>query len=763
VTLPEKPRVVELFAGVGGFRLGLERSGWRVVWANQWEPSTTSQAAFESYAAHFATGEHVNVDIEAVLDEVERGERAIPDHELLVGGFPCFAAGTLVLTAAGHVPIEQVQVGDMVLTHRGRWRPVTAVMRREADATIRLRGHGFPDIVTTDEHPFWARRRSLVWDQGMRRSVRAFDDPTWLPANRIDRSTFLSQVYPVDSLDPPVDLDRSIDFYWLVGRYLADGWRAASNGKGRVVICSSRAEADELEERIRRVYPCTRSAERTVVKFHITRRDFHGWLRDFGHGAAGKRIPGWLYQIPVGSSRALLEGYASGDGSPWQRGWRATSVSRALVLGIALLAQKAFGIVASIHEGRVPTTTFIEGREVSQRLQYQVVVPPRNRSAFLDGDYGWKLIRGTHPGDPASVYNIAVAEDESYTADGCVVHNCQDYSVARTLNQAHGLQGKKGVLWWQIHRLLSIKRPPYLFLENVDRLLKSPARQRGRDFAVMLATLADLGYEVEWRVVNAADYGFPQKRRRVFILGRRAESEPRDPNVVLYEGTLARALPVERGPTLAPDETFRIDGDPAEVTETFGARKGTTRFRNAGYMAHRRVWTLDLRSSWDGPRVTLGDILEPTSDVPDSFFIPDAELPTWSYLKGGKREKRHHKATGTPYAYVEGPIPYPDRTDGPARTVLTGEGGRTPSRFKHVIRTDDGRLRRLTPRELERLNGFPDDWTAGMSEGRRAFTMGNALVVGIVELVGRELMREVVGATESPDSLAEAEEHPIAS
>src|SRR5687767_13084208 len=94
----DPPRVLELFAGVGGFRLGLERSGWEVVWANQWEPSTQSQAAFDCYVSHFPTGEHVNEDIEVVLDEVEAGQRSLPEHELVVGGFPCFAAGTMVLT-----------------------------------------------------------------------------------------------------------------------------------------------------------------------------------------------------------------------------------------------------------------------------------------------------------------------------------------------------------------------------------------------------------------------------------------------------------------------------------------------------------------------------------------------------------------------------------------------------------------------------------------------------------------------------------------
>jgi len=322
---------------------------------------------------------------------------------------------------------------------------------------------------------------------------------------------------------------------------------------------------------------------------------------------------------------------------------------------------------------------------------------------------------------------------------------CQDYSVARTLNQALGLVGMKGVLWWEIHRLLTMKRPPYLFLENVDRLLKSPAHQRGRDFAVMLTTLANLGYEVEWRVVNAADYGFPQKRRRVLIVGRLAGEAPRDPEEVLYQGTLARALPIERGPVLtAAWDNFAVTGSPADVTESFGAKRGATPFRSAGYMSHRRVWTMDAIPAHEGSRQTLSDVLEPTKLVPESYFIRHAHLKTWEYLKGGKREQRFHKATGTPYFYAEGSIPFPDRIDWPARTILTGEGGQSPSRFKHLIETDDGRYRRLTPRELERLNGFPDDWTAtGMPDGRRAFMMGNALVVGLIERAGAELIQEV--------------------
>lgn len=320
---------------------------------------------------------------------------------------------------------------------------------------------------------------------------------------------------------------------------------------------------------------------------------------------------------------------------------------------------------------------------------------------------------------------------------------CQDYSVARTLNQAQGLQGRKGVLWWQIHRLLGMRRPPFVFLENVDRLLKSPASQRGRDFAIMLATLNDLGYEVEWRVANAADYGFPQRRRRAYIVGRRSTSIPRDADEVLQHGIIGRALPVMPGPGFGWTSTITLEGDAADITESFGARTGQSVFRNAGYAAHRQVWTADLVPAYDGPRSALGDLLEPDADVPAAYRIPKAQLDAWRYLKGAKREPREHKGSGTPYLYIEGAVPFPDPLDGPSRTILTAEGGATPSRFKHVVAAGDG-YRRLTPRELERLNGFPDDWTdTGMPEGRRAFTMGNALVVGIVDRIGAVLAREL--------------------
>ena len=310
------------------------------------------------------------------------------------------------------------------------------------------------------------------------------------------------------------------------------------------------------------------------------------------------------------------------------------------------------------------------------------------------------------------------------------------------------IEGKKGVLWWAIYRIIEAKKPEHVFLENVDRLLKSPAAQRGRDFAIILACLSDLGYLVEWRVVNAAEYGFPQRRRRVFIVAHKT-ARPRRGRALawLYEdGALARALPVWPAedvnvsiPGIA-QANFELHGHPAQFTQEFGWTNRETPFLSAGLMWDRSVWTRRVEPKFEGKQQTLGDVLIAEDEVPDEFFIPEDQMVRWKYLKGPKSEERT-AANGHRYFYSEGGIAFPDRTDAPSRTILTGEGGTSPSRFKHVVQASDGRLRRLTPFELERLNGFEPGWTDGMPDGRRAFMMGNALVVGLVGQVGAELAR----------------------
>jgi DNA (cytosine-5)-methyltransferase 1 len=324
---------------------------------------------------------------------------------------------------------------------------------------------------------------------------------------------------------------------------------------------------------------------------------------------------------------------------------------------------------------------------------------------------------------------------------------CQDYSVAKSLNSSKGLEGKKGVLWWEILRLVKQAKPKFIFLENVDRLLKSPSSQRGRDFAIMLKTLGAEGYRIEWRVVSASEYGFPQRRIRVFIVATRTSKGPGDAReYVLKSGILARALPVSSNVEL--ENKFNLHEDADVISTNFNLGAGKSPFLNAGVYLDGEVHTYKTNSAYSGKKMTLGDVVLEDADVPQEYFIPEERLPEWEYLKGAKTIERTHKASGANYNYAEGKMAYPDLLTNPSRTILTGEGGTSPSRFKHIIETNSGH-RRLTPVELERLNGFPDNWTSKGADGspisdvRRAFFMGNALVVGLIEQVGRVLAEDI--------------------
>lgn len=328
---------------------------------------------------------------------------------------------------------------------------------------------------------------------------------------------------------------------------------------------------------------------------------------------------------------------------------------------------------------------------------------------------------------------------------------CQDYSVASTLSKSGGIEGKKGVLWWQIYRILNEKgenRPNYIFFENVDRLLGSPAKQRGRDFAIILASLADLGYTVEWRVINAADYGMPQRRRRTYIVGYREDSAiyrkiESIKEWVHCDGVMAKAFPFEAKAGTASE--FDIEGSIKEVSDNFNKSKNGTAdspFGDAGIMQARHIYTVDATAVYDGTFMTLGGNLVDENLVPEDFFIPADEVKRWEYEKGAKKIERTSKE-GFKYTFSEGGMAFPDYLDRPSRTIITGEGGASASRFKHVVLTPSGRYRRLIPIELERLNMFPDNHTyhPEVSDGRRAFLMGNALVCGVVQAVGKSLYR----------------------
>jgi DNA (cytosine-5)-methyltransferase 1 len=327
---------------------------------------------------------------------------------------------------------------------------------------------------------------------------------------------------------------------------------------------------------------------------------------------------------------------------------------------------------------------------------------------------------------------------------------CQDYSVAKSLSQSQGISGKKGVLWWEIHRLIKSSKVPSILLENVDRLLGSPAKQRGRDFALMLASLNDLGYIVEWRVINAADYGYSQKRKRVFIFAYKKKSLLKkeifqSPLDWIYKKSIfAQAFPAvpANKSTLNNDSSFEIEGDLVEITDNFNLmNKNKDIFLNAGVAVDRKIKTVKLTPSYQGPYLVLKDVLLKAEKISSEFYIDEADLIKWAKLKGAKQIPRTSKS-GLNYLYSEGKMTFPDSLTKPSRTIVTGEGGKSPSRFKHVIKVKS-RYRRLVPDELEQLNGFEPGHTylPGISDTKRAFFMGNALVTSLVRDFGVVLLK----------------------
>lgn len=329
---------------------------------------------------------------------------------------------------------------------------------------------------------------------------------------------------------------------------------------------------------------------------------------------------------------------------------------------------------------------------------------------------------------------------------------CQDYSVASTLKNSHGINGKKGVLWWEIYRILQEKKdnaPKYLLLENVDRLLKSPASQRGRDFAIILSSLNALGYAVEWRVINASEYGMPQRRRRVFIFASKKDTkfynnlkENSVSDNLNKSGLFAKTFPI-KNIDINKVIIKQLSDDLVDITDNFNKETPKNNaFLETGYMIDGVYYTSRIEVDYNGEYSVLGDFLEDENTIPKEFYIDDEELKKWQYQKGSKSIERVNKTTGHKYTYSEGSMGFPDCVNKPSRTIITGEGGASASRFKHVVKIN-GKHRRLTPIELERLNMFPDNHTVGVTDTKRAFLMGNALVVGIVERLGNTILEDI--------------------
>lgn len=455
--------------------------------------------------------------------------------DFIFGGIPCFAAGSYVLTKRGYIPIESVAIGDFVLTHRGRWRKVNAVMQKHGDV-CQIKHGGSPGVFVTYEHPYYARRRFFQWNNSVRQYKRHWHRPEWREVSELSSADFVGQVLPeVRNTD-----DHSEAFWWVVGRYLADGWlrnrKSRGNGKAaelritkgkgwniaeqgkpspQCIICCAKNERDFLAQKLQDAeIHFNIQEDRTTYKFHIFRTDFSKFVSAFGRYAHGKFLPGFVFELHERKSRALLDGLLSGDGYiEKRRGDRMlTTVSKALALSVCLLAQRAYGVVASIKKVSVSPTKEIEGRTVNQRDWYSVSIPIRNRSSFVEGNYGWKLFRKRVDSvdGKVSVFNLSVEEDESYIVENAIVHNCQPHSQA---GKRLGSMDERD-LWPATLRAVEVYQPKFVFIENVDGIASSEDGARR-----IICDLEKAGYRTKAGLFSSQECGANHQRKRWFFLG----------------------------------------------------------------------------------------------------------------------------------------------------------------------------------------------------------------------------------------------------
>lgn len=540
-----KITAVDLFCGAGGTSTGLTQAagvcGARLdlTAVNHWD------RAIETHAANHPEARHLCHD----LDDVNPTKAIGRKLDLLIASPECFPAGTLILTANGYRNIESVAVGDYVLTHRNRWRQVTSIMTDVKD-TVVVSGQGHYGLETTAEHPFYVRERGSSWPGSgpNRPRVWTWSDPAWHPASNLE-GRFWACPSAIDSLTVPAvggrGFDFSEEFWWLVGLWVAEGTVRLRDRSSEITISCGRNEANRVTEQLNRFAAnlegratngqlrWRRREVRTAVLFETGHDGFARWLvENFGRHSYGKRLPGWMYGMQPEDQRAFLAGYLQGDGHVERKSatpkQTCQTVSRELAFGIRTLAG-SLGLRASMHL-RTPTSEFIEGRHVNVRMAYGVAWTPNpmRQDSWNDGQHHWQRVNGVNPGrSGVLVYNLSVNEDESYVAEGVVVHNCTHHSNARGAKPKNDQSRSTA---WHVIRWAEALRPRFILVENVREFQswgplsekgKPLVKRKGETFQAWAQALRSLGYVVDWRVLNAADYGAATSRQRLFVMARR--------------------------------------------------------------------------------------------------------------------------------------------------------------------------------------------------------------------------------------------------
>ena len=530
-------KVFEAFSGIGTQRMALRNLGI--------EHEVVAIAEIDKYA--LKSYEAIHGDCPNLGDISKIDPNTIPDHDLFTYSFPCFTGDTLVLTNAGYKRIDEIEIGDTVLTHTNQYKKVTNVFNQGVKDIVSLKGMAFHNIKTTENHKFLTRERYRTWNNERRSYDRLFHEPQWVEVKDLTKDHYLGLSINQKSELPVWDGysnswntgygDRTYDtnlitpllennnFWWLMGRYVADGW---TRSQGGIIIAVPDVKLEELESKVDGLFKYNISKEGSVNKVHISVKELELFVKQFGYYAHGKKVSSEVLSLPVELLKSFIEGYFSGDGSyiESKKLYKCTSVSEELIYGIGQCVAKVYRRPYSIYKDIRPETHFIEGRVVNQRDTYSLTFKletGKQDQAFYEDGHIWFPFNGLEFNGQETVYDIEVEDDHSFTVFNTIVHNCQDISVAGKQKGLDMNSGTRSGLLWECQKVIAAKKPKYLLMENVKNLV---GKKHKHNFDKWLEWLEEFGYTNYWQVLNAKDYGIPQNRERVFCVSILGEHEP---------------------------------------------------------------------------------------------------------------------------------------------------------------------------------------------------------------------------------------------
>ena len=748
--VPER-NAISLFSGAGGDTVGIERAGYKVVAFNEF-----NEAAALTHTTMFPTSVPLltkdgKTDIRKLPDEVFATYKE--NVRLVFAGFPCFVAGTRVLTEKGYMPIETVTLEQTLMTHTGEFRPIVNLQRKthEGDVyDIRIKYH--PETLTaTAEHPFYVRERKRTWDAPSRKYLYTYATPTWKPANELAPDDFFGMAVNTQAVVPKFEILRKLNRYreetvsvvldspdqwFMMGYFVGDGWIEESrktNGNLRHTIrFAIHNEDDVVLNRLQRVLPITdkKCSTGACDKYGCNDGAWHTILKEFGKYAHGKRIPEWVQDAPVPFIQEFLNGYVAADG--YLRGNRVniTTVSYNLALGVQRLYLK-LGHILSIHKTIRQSTCVIQGRTVHQRDTYVVgghLVKERTQSSFIEGAYAWMPLAkiGVRKTEPVLVYNFEVETDNSYVVDNTIVHNCQGFSHAGTKKH----DDPRNELVHEFARVARIVQPEWIIAENVKGLLarkgRDPEQSKDAPLRPVIDIIRDLfertGYKMTYKVIDATEIGVPQHRKRLILVGHRGTEYPHMPWEALEPATTPSHTSIRS--FLEPHLTNAM-----ELPALYKPQEQDIHY-----------WIPTTESAATGtPHPNLARLVRGERNLSSKEREEDPDLPKLytepaGLISYGVRKGSYH-----------GMIVHPDR----ACNTIISTYNLCPRLFVGLYNAATGTywIRCMTPKELGQIQGFPADYNWQGPEKAQIAQIGNAVPPPLAERIVRSLGRVEFKAT----------------